>query len=169
MSEFAGKSFDIVVSVNGKPYSATVPSRMLLADFLRRRLGLTGTHIGCEQGICGACTVSFDGRPIRSCLMFAVQANGANIVTVEGLANDGPLTPIQDAFRKHHALQCGYCTPGFLIVITEFLQRHPNPTDAEIVEMLSANLCRCTGYVNMIKAVRETALEMRAASTVGKD
>lgn len=158
----AAAKFDINLTVNGKHHSASVSARLLLADFLRHQLGLTGTHIGCEQGICGACTISLDGRPVRSCLTFAVQANGATITTVEGLAGDGPLTPLQAAFQRCHALQCGYCTPGFLIVVTDFLASCQEPTDEQIVEALSANLCRCTGYVNMVDAVREAAEEMRA-------
>jgi carbon-monoxide dehydrogenase small subunit len=157
----APPKFDISVTVNGKRHSASVSPRTLLADFIRHQLGLTGTHIGCEQGICGACTVSLDGRPVRSCLTFAVQADGAKITTVEGLAGDGPLTPVQTAFQRCHALQCGYCTPGFMIVVTDFLASCPEPTDEQIVEALSANLCRCTGYVNMVEAVREAAAELR--------
>lgn len=163
----AAAKFDINVKVNGKPHSASVSPRLLLADFLRHQLGLTGTHIGCEQGICGACTISLDGQPVRSCLTFAVQANGATITTVEGLAGDGPLTPVQAAFQRCHALQCGYCTPGFMIVVTDFLASCPEPTDEQIVEALSANLCRCTGYVNMVDAVREAAEEMRAKRIEG--
>ena len=163
MSESAASTkFDVNLTVNGKSYSGSVSPRTLLADFLRHQLGLTGTHIGCEQGICGACTILFDGRPVRSCLTFAVQANGAAITTVEGLAGDGPLTPVQAAFQRCHALQCGYCTPGFLIVVTDFLANCPNPTDEQIIEALSANICRCTGYVNMIAAVREAAEVLRA-------
>lgn len=158
----ATAKFDISVTVNGKRHGASVPARLLLADFLRHELGLTGTHIGCEQGICGACTISLDGRPTRSCLTFAVQADGATITTAEGLAGDGPLTPVQAAFQRCHALQCGYCTPGFLIVVTDFLANCPDPTDEQIVEALSANLCRCTGYVNIVAAVREAANELRA-------
>jgi aerobic carbon-monoxide dehydrogenase small subunit len=158
----ATAKFDINLTVNGKQHSASVSARLLLADFLRHQLGLTGTHIGCEQGICGACTISLDGRPVRSCLTFAVQANGATITTVEGLAGDGPLTPLQAAFQRCHALQCGYCTPGFLIVVTDFLASCQEPTDEQIVEALSANLCRCTGYVNIVDAVREAAEQMRA-------
>jgi carbon-monoxide dehydrogenase small subunit len=150
----------VSLTVNGERYAQTVAPRLLLADFLRHNLGLTGTHIGCEHGVCGACTVLLDGQAARSCLIFAAQANGASIITVEGLAADGPLTPLQVAFRRCHALQCGFCTPGFLIVLTEFLDRCPEPADAEIVEALSANLCRCTGYVNMVSAVREAAAEL---------
>jgi aerobic carbon-monoxide dehydrogenase small subunit len=152
----------ISLTVNGVARTGSVAPRLLLADFLRQDLGLSGGDIGCEHGVCGACTVLLDGRTARSCLTFAVQSDGASIVTVEGLAGDGPLTPIQAAFRRCHALQCGFCTPGFLMIVTEFLERFPEPTDAEIVEALSANLCRCTGYVNMIDAVREAQIALSA-------
>ena len=145
----------IALTVNGRAQRASVEPRLLLADFLRHRLGLKGTHIGCEQGVCGACSVLIDGRSARSCTTFAVQADGCAITTVEGLAGDGPLTALQAAFHRHHALQCGYCTPGFLIVLTEFLREVPEPTEAQIVAALSGNLCRCTGYVNMIAAVKD--------------
>lgn len=145
----------ISLTVNGQARTGSVPPRRLLADFLRHDLGLTGTHIGCEHGVCGACTVLLNGATARSCLTFAVQVNGASIFTVEGLAGDGPLTPVQAAFRGCHALQCGYCTPGFLMIVTEFLERNMEPTHAEIIAALSANICRCTGYVNMVAAVRE--------------
>ena len=151
----------ISVNVNGRPCSGEVEPRLLLVDFLRHHAGLKGTHIGCEHGVCGACTVRLDGRTARSCITFAVQADGAAVGTVEGLAGDGPLTALQAAFHRHHALQCGYCTPGFLMVLTEFLQCVPEPSDEQIVEALSGNLCRCTGYVNMIPAVREAAAELR--------
>ena len=144
----------VSIRVNGRDVSAQVEPRLLLADFLRHRAGLKGTHLGCEHGVCGACTVHIDGRSARSCITFAVQADGCEVTTVEGLAGDGPLTPLQEAFHRHHALQCGYCTPGFLMVLSEFLKDHPDPSDEEIVEALSANLCRCTGYVNMIAAVK---------------
>ena len=144
----------IQLTVNGEPHSAEVEPRLLLADFLRHRLGLKGTHIGCEHGVCGACTVRLNGDTARSCITFAVQADGGSVQTVEGLAADGPLTALQEAFHRCHALQCGYCTPGFLMVLTEFLERVPEPSDEQIVEALSGNLCRCTGYVNMVAAVR---------------
>jgi carbon-monoxide dehydrogenase small subunit len=154
------QSVPVSLTVNGERHEQSVAPRLLLADFLRHNLGLTGTHIGCELGVCGACTVLLDGQAARSCLTFAAQANGMSITTVEGLAAEGPLTPLQAAFRRCHALQCGYCTPGFLIVLTDFLDRCPEPTDAQIVEALSANLCRCTGYVNMVSAVREAAADL---------
>jgi len=155
----------IRLSVNGQACSAEVEPRLLLADFLRHRLGLKGTHLGCEHGVCGACTVRLNGETVRSCLTFAVQAHGGTVQTVEGLAGEGPLTALQDAFHRCHALQCGYCTPGFLMVLTEFLERVPRPTDEQIVEALSGNLCRCTGYVNMIAAVRQAAQQLGEATS----
>jgi aerobic carbon-monoxide dehydrogenase small subunit len=148
---------EISVTVNGKPYSGSVEPRLLLCDFLRHHAGLTGTHVGCEQGVCGACTISLNGRTARSCLTFAVQADGAEIKTIEGVAGDGPLTPLQTAFHHCHALQCGFCTPGFIMVLTEFLERTPSPSEQDIISAISANLCRCTGYVNMIEAVKQAA------------
>ena len=145
---------DVSITVNGHARTASVEPRLLLADFLRHHAGLKGTHIGCEQGVCGACTVHIDGRSARSCITFAVQAHGRAVTTVEGLAGDGPLTALQSAFHRVHALQCGYCTPGFLMVLTEFLRDVPRPTDAQLIQALSGNLCRCTGYVNMIAAVK---------------
>src|SRR5688572_3195153 len=141
------------VSVNGVRQRRDVEPRLLLSDFLRQDLGLTGTHVGCEHGVCGACTVLFDGEPARSCIMFAVQADGHEIQTVEGLAAAGELTPLQAAFRETHALQCGFCTPGFLMTLTAFLRDHPRPTEPEIRDALSANLCRCTGYQHIVEAV----------------
>ena len=144
----------VSVTVNGKQYSKEAPVRMTLADFLRIELGLTGTHLGCEHGVCGACTILLDGRSARSCLMLAVQANGRQLSTVEGLA-PGPdrLHPLQEAFRAAHALQCGFCTPGILMTITAFLKENPSPTEAEVREALSGNLCRCTGYQHIVDAV----------------
>jgi carbon-monoxide dehydrogenase small subunit len=136
----------------------------LLVDFLREDLGLTGTHIGCEHGVCGACTILYNGEAVRSCLMFAVQADGAELVTVEGLAEGDKLHPLQQAFHEHHALQCGFCTPGMLIAALDYLRVNPDPTEDEIREAISAVLCRCTGYVNIIKAVAATAEVMRAAA-----
>jgi carbon-monoxide dehydrogenase small subunit len=147
----------VEIEVNGVAVAGQVEPRMLLCDFLRHRAGLKGTHVGCEQGVCGACTIVLDGRTARSCLTFAVQANGRSVRTVEGLAGDGPLTPLQAAFHHCHALQCGFCTPGFLMVLTEFLEDHPSPSEDEIIAALSGNLCRCTGYVNMIEAVKRAA------------
>jgi carbon-monoxide dehydrogenase small subunit len=142
------------LSVNGTEHERPVPVRLLLSDFLRGHLGLTGTHLGCEHGVCGCCTILLDGEPVRSCLLFAVQTDGRAITTVEGLAPaDGSLHPLQEAFRQEHALQCGFCTPGFLMTLVPFLERNPNPTDEEIRQALSGNLCRCTGYQNIVKAV----------------
>jgi len=148
--------------VNGQAVEADVEPRMTLADFLRDRLGLTGTHLGCEHGVCGACTVLLDGRSVRSCLLFAVQAGGHEVSTVEGLASpDGALHPIQQAFHERHGLQCGFCTPGFLLTVRELLETNPDPTDDEIRGWLSGNLCRCTGYQNIVAAVRLAAERMR--------
>ena len=142
------------VTVNGVQYEAEVEPRLLLADFLRHHLRLTGTHIGCEHGVCGACTVLVNGQSVRSCLLFTPQVNGAEITTVEGLAPQGQLSPLQEAFREHHALQCGFCTPGMLMTAYELLQHTPQPTEAEIRQALSGNLCRCTGYQNIVQAIR---------------
>jgi carbon-monoxide dehydrogenase small subunit len=143
--------------VNGREYEGTCEPRKLLVDFIREDLRLTGTHVGCEHGVCGACTILMDGRTVRSCLLFAVQADGAELMTVEGLAQNGELHPIQQAFWDQHGLQCGFCTPGFLITVYEFLQRNPKPTEAQIREALAGNLCRCTGYVNIVRAVQQAA------------
>jgi aerobic carbon-monoxide dehydrogenase small subunit len=149
---------DIQVQVNGVSRRATVPPRLTLADFLRERCQLTGTHLGCEHGVCGACSVLLDGQAVRACLMFAVQADGAHVTTIEGIASpDGQLSPVQQAFRDHHGLQCGFCTPGFVVSVTAFLRDHPDPTDDEIRDGLSGNLCRCTGYQGIIAAVRAAA------------
>lgn len=152
----------ITVTVNGKPYQREVEARLTLVDFLRNELRLTGTHIGCEHGVCGACTVLFDGASVRSCLMFAVQANGHSIDTVEGLADGDKLNPLQEAFRTHHALQCGFCTPGMLMTLTEFLRDHPNPTEHDVRVAISGNLCRCTGYQSIVTAALDAAENMRA-------
>jgi carbon-monoxide dehydrogenase small subunit len=144
----------VTVTVNGVAYERDVEPRLLLSDFLRHELGLTGTHVGCEHGVCGACTVLFDGEPARSCIMLAVQAHGHSLATVEGLTPDGDtLNPLQMAFRAAHALQCGFCTPGVLMTLTAFLRDTPHPTEAEIRGALSANLCRCTGYQHIVEAV----------------
>jgi aerobic carbon-monoxide dehydrogenase small subunit len=153
---------EIRLTVNGRAYSGRCEPRKLLVDFLREDLGLTGTHIGCEHGICGACTILFNGEAARSCLLFAVQAEGAELVTVEGLAKDGELNPLQQAFHQHHALQCGFCTPGMLIAATDLLRLNPSPSREEIREGLSAVLCRCTGYRNIVDAVEAAAPAMRA-------
>ena len=148
----------ISVTVNSKAYEREVEPRLLLSDFLRHELGLTGTHVGCEHGVCGACTILFDGQPVRSCLLFAVQANGHEIGTVEGLASsNGDLHPIQQGFWQAHGLQCGFCTSGILMTLVPFLQENPNPTGQEIREALSGNLCRCTGYQHIVEAVKMAA------------
>ena len=146
---------DIELTVNGRRVVEDVDPRLLLSDFLRHTLGLTGTHVGCEHGICGACTVRIDGAATRSCLVLAVQAGGAAIQTVEGIAGQGPLTPLQDSFRRHHALQCGFCTPGILASVGELLERTPLPSREEVVDLLSGHLCRCTGYAPIIAAVMD--------------
>jgi carbon-monoxide dehydrogenase small subunit len=152
----------ISLTVNGKTYERRVEPRLTLADFLRHELGLTGTHLGCEHGVCGACTILIDGRSARSCLTFAVQANGKSIETVEGLeAPDGTLSVLQESFRKHHGLQCGFCTPGMLMTLTELFRDHPDADEAEIRDVLSGNLCRCTGYVGIVKAALDAAAQLR--------
>jgi aerobic-type carbon monoxide dehydrogenase small subunit (CoxS/CutS family) len=148
---------EIEVTVNGRKIGAVVPPRLLLSDFLRDNLGLTGTHIGCEHGICGACTILFDGQAARSCLLFAVQTAGHDIWTVEGLSESGAIADLQEAFSKHHALQCGYCTPGMLVIAHDFLNAHRSPSSEEIRDGMSAALCRCTGYWNILTAVTEVA------------
>ena len=155
---------DVALTVNGQPRNGRCEPRKLLVDFLREDLGLTGTHAGCEHGICGACTVLYNGEAARSCIMFAVQADGAELVTVEGLAErSGALHPLQQAFHEHHALQCGFCTPGMLITALDYLKINPSPTEDEIRDAISAVLCRCTGYVNIVKAVKVAAEAMRAS------
>jgi carbon-monoxide dehydrogenase small subunit len=152
---------EIAVVVNGRPVTAMAEPRRTLADFLREDVGLTGTHLGCEHGVCGACTVLLDGRAVRSCLMFAVQASGHEIRTVEGLAGrDGTLHPLQQEFAAHHALQCGFCTSGFLMSALELLEERPRPDEREVREALTGNLCRCTGYVNIVEAVLAAAERM---------
>ena len=153
---------DIQFTLNGKQYSEAVETRYSLADMLREQLDMTGTHLGCEHGVCGACTVLCDGEPVRACLMLGVQANGKEIITIEGLADGDELSPIQAAFRKHHGLQCGYCTPGFLTTLTAFLRDHPDPTEREVREAISGNICRCTGYQNIVAAALDAAEAMRA-------
>ena len=152
----------ITLTINGKNYPVTVEPRHTLVDTIRDDCGLTGTHIGCEHGVCGSCTVLLDDEPVRACLMFAVQADGRRIRTVEGLQQGDELHPLQQAFMRHHALQCGFCTPGFLMLAVGALEKQPDLDDEELVEMLSANLCRCTGYENIVKAVRAAATEMKA-------
>jgi carbon-monoxide dehydrogenase small subunit len=155
---------NINVRVNGTLYERTVEPRLLLSDFLRHELGLTGTHVGCEHGVCGACTVLFDGLPARSCLMFAVQADGHEVMTVEGLGEPDNLHPIQEAFREAHGLQCGFCTPGILLAVVPFLAENPDPSESEIREALSGNLCRCTGYQHIVDAVKLAAERLRSES-----
>ena len=154
--------FNVAVTVNGTLYERAVEPRMLLSDFLRYDLGLTGTHIGCEHGVCGACTILFDGQPARSCLMFAVQANGHEILTVEGLGTIDNLHPIQEAFWEAHGVQCGFCTPGILTTLIPFLENNPDPTEQEIREAISGNICRCTGYQHIVDAVKLAAEKMSA-------
>ncbi|HEY7483027.1 MAG TPA: (2Fe-2S)-binding protein [Streptosporangiaceae bacterium] len=150
--------YEVEVTVNGVRRSAAVPARRLLSDFLRHDLGLTGTHVGCEHGVCGCCTVLLDGEPVRSCLTFAVTVTGRDLTTVEGLAApDGTPSPVQRAFQECHGLQCGFCTPGFLCTITALLRETPGPTDDEVLEGISGNLCRCTGYQNIVKAVHRAS------------
>jgi len=157
-----GKLHHVTVTVNGTRYERDVEARMLLSDFLRHELGLMGTHVGCEHGICGACTINFDGEPVRSCLMFAVQANGHDIRTVEALGTPEKMHPLQEAFHEKHALQCGFCTPGFLMTLVPFLEKHPNPTEEEIREAIDGNICRCTGYESIIEAAKLASERMSA-------
>ena len=148
----------VTIILDGRTVAGRAPPRMLLSDFLRETLGATGTHVGCEHGVCGACTVRVDGLPMRSCLMFAVQADGCRVDTVEGLAEaDGSLSVLQDAFRRHHALQCGFCTPGILMTLDALLQGNPAPTEQEVREALSGHLCRCTGYAGIVRATLDAA------------
>jgi carbon-monoxide dehydrogenase small subunit len=156
---------DITLTINGQAHAIRVEPRRTLVDAIREDCGQTGTHIGCEHGVCGACTVLVDGAPVRSCLMFAVQAEGKQIRTVEGLATGDELNALQRAFMEHHGLQCGFCTPGFLMLVTGVLEREPDITDDELTDVLSSNLCRCTGYQNIVKAVRAVAGEMRQRRT----
>jgi aerobic carbon-monoxide dehydrogenase small subunit len=148
------KTRDIIVTINGTTYRHAVEPRLLLSDFLRHTLGLTGTHVGCEHGVCGACTVLVGGNSVRACLMLAVQADGCAVETVEGLGRIGRLNSLQEAFHEHHALQCGFCTPGMLMTATDLIKKYPLSTDDDIREGLSGNLCRCTGYEHIIKAIR---------------
>lgn len=155
---------NITVNVNGRARSATVETRMTLADFLRHELRLTGTHVGCEHGVCGACTVLVNGNSARACLMLAVQCDGQDVATVESLANDSRLNVLQQAFQDNHGLQCGFCTPGMLMTLTEFLRDHPQPSEAQVREVLSGNLCRCTGYQGIVDAALDAAKKMREAA-----
>ena len=158
---------DITVTVNGTERQASVEPRVLLVDFIRTQLGLTGTHLGCDTTSCGVCTVLLDGIPVKSCGLFAVQANGRSITTVEGLRHDGELSAVQQAFKQEHGLQCGFCTPAMMLVATSLLAANPNPTEDEIRWAISGNLCRCTGYVNIVKAIRAAAREEQAVGTGG--
>ncbi len=151
------EKISISFTVNGKPSTGTVEPRLSLVDFLRYELVLTGTHVGCEHGVCGACTVLVNGQTVRSCLLFAVQANGTEVTTIEGLATEGGLHPLQQAFQEHHALQCGFCTPGMILAALELLRTTPSPTEEEIRVGLAGNLCMCTGYVNIVRAVDAAA------------
>ena len=151
----------ITLTVNGRPHTAETPVRQHLGDFLRGTLRLTGTHLGCEHGVCGACTILLDGRAVRACLLLAVQAEGSDVTTIEGLAGDGPLHPLQQAFCDNHGLQCGFCTPGMLTTLAEFLQDCPNPTAEEIRIAISGNLCRCTGYDSIVAATLQAARILR--------
>lgn len=152
--------FNVTVTVNGTKYERTVEPRLLLSDFLRHDLGLTGTHVGCEHGVCGACTVLLDGQPVRSCLMFAVQVNGHEILTVEGLGTPDDLHPLQEAFWESHGVQCGFCTPGLLVTLVPFLKENSHPTEREIRQAIAGNLCRCTGYQHIVDAVKLAAAKL---------
>lgn len=147
----------IELTVNGTSFKGAAEPREHLADFLRHHLGLTGTHVGCEHGVCGACTIIVDGRAVRACLMLAVQADGAKVETIEGLSRGGELSPLQKAFSKHHALQCGFCTPGMLMTLEAFLRKNPKPTEAQVREAISGNICRCTGYQGIVEAALDAA------------
>ena len=152
----------VKITINGEVFEQSVPIRLLLSDFIREVAGLTGTHIGCTyEGVCGTCTVQLDGEAVKSCLLLATQADGHNVTTVEGLSKDGKLTPLQQAFNDHHALQCGFCTPGILMNMDEFLKKHPSPSDDEIRVGLIGNLCRCTGYAHIVDAVRDASKRAR--------
>jgi len=153
---------NLQLTINGKPYSGAVEPRMLLIHYLREVVGLTGPHIGCETSICGACTVNVDGKAVKSCTMFAVQADGRDVLTIEGLAADGKLDPMQEAFWNEHALQCGFCTPGMIMTAKQLLERNPHPTDDEIRHGIEGNLCRCTGYQHIVNAVRTAAAKAGA-------
>jgi carbon-monoxide dehydrogenase small subunit len=154
--------YTISVSINGTQYERTVEPRLLLSDFLRHDLGLTGTHVGCEHGVCGACTVLLDGVPVRSCLMFAVQVDGHEVTTVEALGTPDDLHPLQEAFREAHGAQCGFCTPGLLLTLVPFLEENPDPTEHEIRDAIAGNLCRCTGYQHIVDAVKLASARRKA-------
>ncbi|HYM40398.1 MAG TPA: (2Fe-2S)-binding protein [Thermoplasmata archaeon] len=158
----------VSVNVNGVAHSADLEARTLLVHFLRENLGLTGTHIGCDTTNCGACTVLLDGKAVKSCTVLAVQASGRSVMTVEGLEQDGKLHPIQEGFHEEHGLQCGFCTPGMMMSAVAFLKKHPNPTEAEIRHAIAGNLCRCTGYVNIVKSIQYAANKLRESPGGGK-
>ncbi len=158
----------ITIHINGETHTEAVEPRMLLVHFIREKLNLTGTHIGCDSTSCGACTILLDGKSIKSCTMFAVQANGKNLTTIEGVAQDGQYHPLQEGFKEEHGLQCGFCTPGMIMRAMELLEKNPNPTEEEIRWGISGNLCRCTGYVNIVKAVQYAARKMKEGSTEQK-
>ena len=157
---------NVVVTINGGERSADVEPRLLLVDFIRGTLGLTGTHVGCDTTSCGVCTVLVDGTPVKSCTMFAVQANGRSITTVEGLKQDGALSAIQEAFKEHHGLQCGFCTPAMMLVGTSLIEENPNPSEDDVRWAISGNLCRCTGYVNIVKSIQAAAATTREGASV---
>jgi aerobic carbon-monoxide dehydrogenase small subunit len=156
------------VTVNGTAYSKDAEPRLLLVDFIRTNLGMTGTHIGCDTTSCGACTVLLDGKPVKSCTIFAVQANGSSIKTVEGLKQNGALHPIQEAFKEHHGLQCGFCTPGMMLVGSALIEENSNPTDDEVRWAISGNLCRCTGYINIVSAIQAAGAAGQPAGMTGE-
>lgn len=156
---------EVCVHVNGRPHTVEVESRTLLVHFLRDKLGLTGTHVGCDTSQCGACTVELDGSAVKSCTVLAVQCDHAQVATVEGLARDGQLDAVQLAFIENHGLQCGFCTPGMMMSVRNILKRHPNPTERQVRELLDGNICRCTGYQNIVKAVLDAAARLRCAET----
>lgn len=160
-----GARHAVTLEVNGRSRSGQAETRTLLSDFLRHELGLYGTHVGCEHGVCGACTVMVDGRAVRSCTQFAVECDGAAVRTVEGLAGQGEMNVLQQAFRRHHALQCGFCTAGILMSATDFLARHPDPSEAQVRDMLSGHLCRCTGYYPIVAAILDAARAIRDGGT----
>jgi carbon-monoxide dehydrogenase small subunit len=160
MNPSATENRQLRLTINGRAWQSSVPVRKTLLDFLREDAGLTGTHAGCEHGVCGCCSVLLDGEAVRSCLLFAVQLEGCHLITVEGLAPEGRLHPLQRAFAEHHALQCGYCTPGMLIAACDLLEHNPSPTEPEIREAIAGNLCRCTGYVQIVEAIAATARDL---------
>jgi 2-furoyl-CoA dehydrogenase 2Fe-2S iron sulfur subunit len=164
-----GSRHSVTLEVNGKSCTGTAEPRTLLTDFLRHELKLHGTHVGCEHGVCGACTVMVDGRAVRSCMQLAVECDGASVRTVEGLAQDGALNALQRAFNRHHALQCGFCTAGILMSATHFLAENPDPTEDAVKEMLSGHICRCTGYYPIVAAILDAAGEIRAGNPVTKE